>query len=394
MNKTLFPGRTAVRPTDTSGAAKSDPASRHPVPVRWLAAGLTIIVAGGLAIAWSAGAFSAADGPGNAGLSAPQTQPVTLRTLSSQIPVTATLGYAGSYTVTGHSGTLTSLPSPGQVISQGQALYQVDNGSPVVLLYGTVPAWRTLEPGVSGADVAQLNHDLAALGDAAAAGLSAAGWDEFSAATAAGVQKLQAALGISSPPGSLAQGSFAFEPAALRVATVTGTLGGPASGPVLTATSTRQVVTIALDAAQQGEVKAGDAVIVTLPDGSTTPGRVSSVGAVASVASGSNASGSGAGPGSGATIPVTVTLTDPSAAGSLDQAPVTVNITTATVPGALVVPVAALVAQSSGGYAVEVAAGDTRRLVPVTLGIFDDTDGLVQVTGALKPGEQVVVPSL
>jgi hypothetical protein len=149
------------------------------------------------------------------------------------------------------------------------------------------------------------------------------------------------------------------------------------------------VVTIALDASQQSEVKAGDTVTITLADGSSTPGTVSSVGAVAS------------GSGNEATIPVTVTLTDSAAAGSLDQAPVTVNITTATVPSALVVPVGALLAQAKGdgaaggGYAVEVAGpGNTRRLVPVTVGIFDDTDGLVQVTGALTPGEQVVVPSI
>jgi multidrug efflux pump subunit AcrA (membrane-fusion protein) len=252
-----------------------------------------------------------------------------------------------------------------------------------VLLYGSVPAWRTLDPGVSGADVSQLNHDLVALGDASTTQLSSAGLDEFSSATQAGVQKLQSTLGISRPSGSLSQGSFVFEPAALRVATVTSSLGGPASGPVLTATSDQHVVMIALDAAQQSEVKAGDAVSITLPDGSRTPGTVSSVGAVAS------------GSGSSATIPVTVTLTDPSAGGSLDQAPVTVNITTATVSDALVVPVGALLAQSSGGYAIEVAgAGDTRRLVPVMVGVFDDTDGLVQVTGALTPGEQVVVPSI
>ena len=57
-----------------------------------------------------------------------------------------------------------------------------------------------------------------------------------------------------------------------------------------------------------------------------------------------------------------VKLTDPNAAGTLDQAPVTVNITTSTVKNALVVPVGALLAQSSGGYAVEVVgAGNTRR---------------------------------
>ena len=52
------------------------------------------------------------------------------------------------------------------------------------------------------------------------------------------------------------------------------------------------------------------------------------------------------------TIPVTVKLTDPEAARSLDQAPVTVNITTATVDDALAVPVTALLARSPGGYGV------------------------------------------
>jgi hypothetical protein len=392
MSKTIFPGRDSARQARASGA-ESEATPRRRVPVGVVAAALVVVVGGGLAVAWAAGAFSSGTASRNGGLSAPDTQPVTLRSLSSQTPVSATLGYAGSYTVTGHGGTLTVLPSPGQVIRQGQAIYDVDGGSPVVLLYGAVPAWRTLGSGVSGADVSQLNHDLAALGDASAAQLSSAGWDQFSSATAAGVQKLQAALGISSPSGSLSQGSFVFEPTSLRITTVPGSLGGPASGTVVTATSTQHVVSIALDASAEGEIEVGDAVTITLPGGSVTAGTVSAVGTVASLSSGSSGSGS-SGSGSDATIPVTVTLKDPSAAGTLDQVPVTVNITTATVTGALVVPVGALLAQSSGGYAVEVAGvGSTRRLVPVTVGIFDDTDGLVQVTGALTPGEQVVVPS-
>jgi hypothetical protein len=32
--------------------------------------------------------------------------------------------------------------------------------------------------------------------------------------------------------------------------------------------------------------------------------------------------------------------------------------------------------------------------VKVTVGLFDDADGLVQVTGNLTPGEHVVVPAL
>jgi multidrug efflux pump subunit AcrA (membrane-fusion protein) len=58
------------------------------------------------------------------------------------------------------------------------------------------------------------------------------------------------------------------------------------------------------------------------------------------------------------------------------------------------VPVGALLAQSPGGYAVEViGAGGARHLVAVTPGIFNDNSGLVQVTGALTPGEHVVVPA-
>jgi len=145
------------------------------------------------------------------------------------------------------------------------------------------------------------------------------------------------------------------------------------------------VVNIPLDAARQTEVKAGDKVTVTLPNGATTPGVISSVGSVATTTSGS-------GPTPATVIPVQGTLTDPKAAESLDQAPVTVNITTAIARNALAVPVTALLAQSSGRYEVEVVGPEgTRRYVPVTVGIFDDADGQVQVTGPLTPGQRVVV---
>jgi multidrug efflux pump subunit AcrA (membrane-fusion protein) len=157
---------------------------------------------------------------------------------------------------------------------------------------------------------------------------------------------------------------------------------------VLAATSDRHVVTVLLDASRQSEVKAGDTVTVTLPDGTTTPGVVSSVGTVAAT------SASQSGQNVTATIPVQVKLTNAKAAGNLDQAPVTVNITTGTAHNVLAVPVTALLAQSSGGYVVEVAGpGNTRRWVPVTAGIFDDNSGMVQVAGALAPGQRVVVAS-
>ncbi len=392
VSKTVSRGWKARQQAEilASGAPPGRPRGRG----RWVALGVVVVVAAGAAAAWRAGAFSpaASSGSGQQGAPPAATQSVVREDLSATTPVTATLGYAGSYTVTGQGGgTLTSLPSQGQVICQGQVIYRVDNGSPVALLYGSVPDWRAMSEGTTGADVSQLNHDLVTLGYADRADIVVLGWDYYSWETAQAVQRLEEHLGVSITPGSLSLGQVVFEPEALRVARVPGHLGGPAAGPVLTATSDRHVVTISLDASDQSEVKAGDAVSVTLPDGASTPGVVSSVGTVATASSPSSSGGSSG----SATIPVQVKLTYPQAAGTLDQAPVTVYITTASARNVLAVPVTALVAQASGGYEVEVVGpGNTGRWVPVQAGpVFDDNSGLVQVTGALTPGERVVVAS-
>jgi hypothetical protein len=360
----------------------------HPrSPGRRVALGVVIVVAAGAVATWRTGVFAAAasSGSGQQGGPPPATKTVTREDLSATTPMNATLGYANAYPVAGQGGgTLTWLPSPGQVISQGQVLYQTDNESPVVLLYGSVPDWRSLAEGVTGQDVSQLNHDLVQLGYASTSDIAAPGWDYYSWATAQAVQKLEEHLGVSSPPGSLSLGWVVFEPEALRVSQVTGHLGGQANGPVLTATSDRHVVTISLDVSAQSEVKVGDMVSVMLPSGAATPGVVSQVGTVATTTQGQD--------GSSTTIAVQVKLTDPQAAGTLDQAPVTVNVTTQSARNVLAVPVTALLAQSSGGYDVEVVGpGNTRSYVPVTPGLFDDNSGMVQVTGALAPGEPVVV---
>jgi len=400
VNEMVSPGRGETSgPADApvSGHASAQESPRSPAGergrgwFRWVVPGVAVVlVAGGVLAAWRADVFSRpARSGGGQGAAAPATQPVVRANLSVQTPVNGTLGYAGSYTVTGAgSGTLTSLPSAGQVIRQGQVLYTTDLTDPVVLLYGSVPDWRTLDEGVTGADVTQLNHDLVNLGYADSADISALGWDYFSSETRAAVEALQSAVGIPIPSGSLAARSVVFEPEAIRVTSVPGSLGSPAAGPVLSGSTDRHVVSIALDTSDESEVAVGDPVSIQLPDGASTPGKISSVGTVAS------------GSGSSATVPVTVALKDPSAAGSLDQAPVTVEITAQSVSNVLAVPVSALLAQvkgdgeAGGGYAVEVTGPDSsRRLVPVTVGIFDDASGLVQVTGNLTPGERVVVPA-
>jgi hypothetical protein len=291
--------------------------------------------------------------------------------------------------VYGQSSTYTSLPAVGQIVRRGHSLYAI-SGQPVILLYGPVAAWRALIPGMTpGKDVTELNANLDALGYGR--GLSG---DTFTGATGAAIDAFQAAHGLERT-GQLLLGSVVFEPGAVRVTAVTPTLGATVQpGPVLSITSTARQVAIALDAAQQSDVKVGDPVLITLPDNSTTPGRVSYVGTVASTPS-SDQGGGGSGGGSSPTIEVDVTPTHPAATGHLDQAPVNVSITTASVEDALVVPVNALLALAGGGYALEaVGVGGVHHLVAVDLGLFDDQEGLVQVTGRdLAAGQRVVVPA-
>jgi peptidoglycan hydrolase-like protein with peptidoglycan-binding domain len=292
-----------------------------------------------------------------------------------------------SATVYGQSATYTELPAVGQIVKRGRTLYEI-SGQPTVLLYGSAAAWRVFSAGMSpGKDVAELNANLRALGY----GSTLCG-DAFTAKTAAAIDAFQGAHGLSRT-GELLLGSVVFEPGPVRVTSLTPTLGATVQpGPVLSITSTLRQVTIALDAAQQSLIKVGDPVTITLPDNRTTPGRVSYVGTVATVPSSDQSGGGGS---SSPTIEVDVTPADPAATGHLDQAPVNVSITTASVENALVVPVNALLALASGGYAVEaVGAGGVHHLVGVQLGLFDDADGLVQVTEtSLTSGTRVVVPS-
>jgi peptidoglycan hydrolase-like protein with peptidoglycan-binding domain len=352
-----------------------------------------------LALAGGAGVFAergriwpaAAPGAGSSGSadngSATALITVAKRDLAAQTQVAGALGYEGAYTVVGNArGTVTALPAVGQIIKQGQAIYRSD-GVPVILLYGSVPAYRDLAQGASGADVKQLNAALVALGYATRSQLDP-GSDDYSWQTKAAVEKLQHAMGATED-GILHLGQAVFLPTALRITSVAATLGAPVGGVIAQATSTTRRVTVNLDATEQAQVKVGDPVVITLPGSRTTPGKVSAVGTVATAPANSGADNNNSSP----TVEVDIAPTDPAATGSLDQAPVQVSITTASVSSALVVPVAALLALAGGGYAVETVGADgAHKLVGVTLGLFDDADGLVQVTDtSLRPGDRVMV---
>ena len=186
----------------------------------------------------------------------------------------------------------------------------------------------------------------------------------------------------------IAPGDVVVLPGAVRIAELPTAVGSPASGPIVKVTSSQRQVTIDLDATKQSLVTKDHAVEVVLPDGTVISGTITSVGTVATGGDTDPVTGQATDP----TIEVTVALSDPSKAGSLDQAPVTVRVVTSAAQGVLAVPVDALLALAEGGYAVErVASGGAGELVPVETGAF--ADGWVEVTGDLAEGDEVVVPA-
>ncbi len=278
----------------------------------------------------------------------------------------------------------TSLPSVGEVIARNHSLYAI-GGAPAILLYGPTLATRAFLAGMSaGPDVAELNANLEALG--------------YGSGLAGGRIHRRDRRGDPRLPGRAR--ADADGRAGARLGRVRARAGagderdtdvgmGVTPGPVLGVSSTARQVTVKLDASQQSSVKKGDHVVITLPDGQSTPGTVSYVASVAV------APASEHGEESAPTIEVDITPNKPQATGHLDAAPVQVSITTASVENTLVVPVTALLALAGGGYAVEEVQSDgVHRLLPVTVGLFDDEAGDVQVSGPeLAAGQSVVVPS-
>ena len=350
---------------------------------RWVAGVLAVAVLGATGW-WAAGHPGLGRGAPSAAPAAPlPTATVQRQDLSGQTKVDGTLGYGGSASVQSPlSGRITWLPKVGTVVRRGGTLLAVDN-QPVQLFYGTKPAWRDLSTGVDdGPDIRQLEQNLVALGYDPDHQITVD--NHYSWATKAAVKRWQKARGLDQT-GRFTTGMPAvFLPWAARVKAVDASVGASAApgGPVYAVTSILHQVTVDLDVSQQGYVKAGDRVQVTLPNGRKVKGRIGEVGRVAET--------QGSGQEQTTTIPVTVALDNPKAGGRLDQAPVDVYVTTQTRKGVMAVPVTALLALKEGGYAVEtVDAAGQHHLVAVRLGVF--SDGMVEVAGTgLRAGTKVV----
>ncbi len=307
----------------------------------------------------------------------PATAKVTEGTLTQTQSVSGTLSYGPVQTLTGKAdGTVTWLPAPGSVIKAGDPLYKIDN-DPVLLFAGKLPPYRTLSEGDSGPDVKQLEKNLTAMGYQ---GIDVDSY--FGSSTTEAVCDWQDDHGLPEN-GEVAPGQLAVTTGPIRIAEVKAQVGaGLAPGAeVLGFTGTKRVVQIDLAVDKQQFVEVGNPATVVLPDGSKVTGTVSAIGAVAKT----DAEGE-------TTIPVTVTIKDQQALGTLEAAPVTVQLITGKASNVLIVPVTALVALSGGGYGVQVVAGGQVDYVAVQTGMF--AGGMVQISGAgISAGTVVGVAS-
>jgi peptidoglycan hydrolase-like protein with peptidoglycan-binding domain len=354
-----------------------------------------LLVAGALVLALGGSGGDAQAGSATVGGA---TGKVERRTLAERLTASGTIGYAGDTTVLARlSGTVTALPAVGDVVRRGERLYGLA-GKPVLLMYGAVPAYRTLAEGVGdGLDVEELERNLEALG------YSPGVVDgDFTYETAAAVRAWQEAHGLKAT-GEVELGRVAFLRGPQRVTAVEATLGEalgasgggggeggsqsegePPSVPVLRTSSTRRVVSARLEADQQSIAHRGQRVVVVLPGGAKVPGEVTGLAAVEASTGEGVGSGEEAEPGIEATVAVTGKHRIP----ALDGAAVNVLFTQRLRRDALSVPLTALVATGGGRFGVYVDEGGARRLLVVTPGLA--ADGYVEVAGkGLRPGMTV-----
>lgn len=351
-----------------------------------------LLLGGGVVVAGVAAGVAVAlvlpgpDAAGDEPKAATETVEVARRTLVRTTEENGTLRYGTESPLgTTAPGTVTWLPEVGSVVDRGQVVARVDE-VPVVVLIGALPLYRSLGLGAKGADVRQLEENLAALGYG---GFTVD--DRFTSSTATAVRAWQKDLGLDRT-GRVDSEHAVVTTGPIRVASHSARVGDPAGPELLKVTGTDHLAFVDLPVSDRDLATVDKKVDVELPGSVRVPGTVVRVGAPVTPESDPNDPQGG---GDEATIPVTVRIDDPTALGGLDVTPVAVTFAADERADVLAVPVRALLALAEGGYGLEVVDGSGTRLVAVETGMF--ADGYVEVTppaeGDVEEGDSVVVPS-
>jgi biotin carboxyl carrier protein len=268
-------------------------------------------------------------------------------------------------------GTVTRLADQGAAVGRGDVLFRVDE-EPVTLLSGVVPMYRDLQSGASGADVAQIEANLAELGHA---GFTVD--DDYTSSTADAVRAWQQSIGAT-PTGAVRRGDVIFAPAGGQVDTLRSEVGDVVApgAPVLDITGADQVVNLEVDVDDLDRFAVDTEVTVLVPGSDERTGTVSRT-TVVEAAPDPMAEGGAA---TESVVQVEIALGE-NGPEPLVGASVEVVVAVDERTDVLLVPVNALLALAEGGYALEVVADDgATSLVPVETGLF--AEGKVEVSSS------------
>lgn len=272
----------------------------------------------------------------------------------------------------------------GQTVANGSVIAQVA-GRPVFVFAGTTPMYRTLMSGESGADIAQLQHDLSGIGF----GISdTAG--SYGDSTGAALSELYTRDGYTPPSAPPAprgkakgpivepQSEIVFVPVLpARVAATKEPIGKAVGSPAVTLTYGSVIVDATLTAAQGYTAEPGDRATVTLGHGRPLVGVVKSIDrsvqkprATAKIA----LRGSAVGAGIGSHVAVTIDAESSAVA-------------------TLAIPIGALYANGSGSAYV-ILAGHNPQHLAITVGqAVGGYVPLIDPPTQLLPGTQLVLDS-
>ncbi len=288
----------------------------------------------------------------------------------------------------------------GSTVEPGRVIVEVA-GRPFFVFQGTVPAYRSLAPGESGSDVAQLQVGLESLG-------YSVGGDTlgvFGSGTGSAVAAYYSALGYSVPTvpaGSTSGGKKGSKPVSkpmvplaeimfvprfpARVVKVAGPVGQEASGSLVTLSMGDPTIAGQLSPSDAALVHRGMAVTITDPaTNATRRGHLGYVGRR------TRTTGSISG---GVYLPVKIRPSRPLPASMIGQ-DVSLAITAAHSPGpVLAVPEAAVFARADGRlYVTKMTGLRSDVQVPVRVGVTGN--GMVGITpidgGTLTTGDRVVI---
>jgi hypothetical protein len=254
---------------------------------------------------------------------------------------------------------VTALPDVGDRLAPGDVLYETDS-TPVYLAVGQVAAWRTMDDGSNGTDVAQLQLFLIAGGSDTQAEIEPDG--VWSAATTAAVQNWQSDT-EQVVTGHVTLGDIWFIPDSIRIVSVESAEGVVVSDgdAVLTYTSIERRIEASVNQIPDGLLSTQD-ISAQLPDGQTVAAELTSV----------------RGTDSGFDLVFSIDLegvnTD-----EFNRLPVTLEWTKNEVNDELTLPPEAIKRVDSGEYVVEVLQGDQIKRVPVE--IIGQAGRVVAVTG-------------